>query len=253
VDELTPENVAFMKARGLFLVYLGIESGTDEGLLRMEKRTTAADNLTAAAVLNRAGVLFDYGFMLFDPGSTFATVRRELDFLDALGGDGSSPVTFCKMLPFAGTAVERRLREQGRLIGPPGHLDYRFEDRRLDGLYALMADSFATWIGDPDGLLNLGRWTRHFLAVYERTFGSTAELDRLAASARRVIGESNLAFTALTRRMTDLCEHVVSGDGHAARLQREAEQQHERYRSELEALITEVAGLPAVPEPARAV
>jgi len=50
-----------MRSHGLFLVYLGIESGTDEGLRLMNKRATVRDNLTAVNTLKRLGIDADYG------------------------------------------------------------------------------------------------------------------------------------------------------------------------------------------------
>ena len=234
-DEVDPATFATMKAHGLFLAYLGIESGVAEGLHFMDKRTSVATNLAAAATLKELGIGFDYGFMLFDPSSTFETVSRNLDFLDELGGDGSSPVTFCKMMPYAGTKVERLLIAEGRLEGPVGTEDYRFLDPGLDLLYWLMANSFADWIGDHEGLLNQARWVRYYSMVYDKYFAATPESNRLAAAARGIISQSNRDFSRLTRRMIDLCREPAAWDRAAAlALQREAVDLHTSHRDALD-------------------
>jgi anaerobic magnesium-protoporphyrin IX monomethyl ester cyclase len=233
-DEVDRETFAALKTRGLFLVYLGIESGVDEDLQFMNKRTSAATNLAAAAILKEIGILVDYGFMLFDPSSTFEIVSRNLDFLDEFGGDGSTPVTFCKMVPYAGTQVERQLLAEGRLEGPVGGEDYRFLDPGLDLLYWLMANSFADWIGDHTGLLNQARWVRYYIALYCKYYPSTPEFERLAAAAQGIISQSNLAFTRLTRRMLDLCREPTAWEGAALlALQSEALALHTSYQDAL--------------------
>jgi hypothetical protein len=228
-----------MKAHGLFLVYLGIESGTDEGLRLMDKRTSVAANLRAAACLKTLNIGFDYGFMLFDPSSTFERVADNLDFLDALGGDGSSPVTFCKMLPFAGTKIEQQLLSEGRMLGPIGMEDYHFHDSRLDLLYELMASSFSDWIGDHAGLLNLARWARYFVMVNEHYFVRSAEFESLASTVRTIVSRSNRDFTRLARQMLDVCSEDTARPGRAtpAELHREAIALHATYLLELEQVI----------------
>ncbi len=67
-DEIDFNLLSLMKQHGLFLVYLGIESGTDQGLSLMNKRIDVATNLRAVTILKELNILYDYGFMLFDPG-----------------------------------------------------------------------------------------------------------------------------------------------------------------------------------------
>ena len=248
-DEVHADTFAHLKAHGLFLVYLGIESGTDEGLRRMDKRMSVATSLRAAECLKGLNIAFDYGYMLFDPSSTFETVSGNLDFLDTLVGDGSSPVTFCKMLPYAGTKVEQQLLAAGRMLGPIGAEDYHFHDGRLDQLYELMATSFSDWIGDHAGLLNLARWARHFLMVWERYFVRSAEFDVLASTVRTIVAKSNRDFTRLARQMMDVCRGDPSpGDRvSAAPLYREAVAVHSAYRARLEHVIDRLEHLERQP------
>ncbi len=200
-DEVSAPTFQRMKDHGLFLVYLGIESGTDAGLAMMHKHTTVEVNLKAARILKDLGLVLDYGFMLFDPQSTFESVEQNLDFLDALIGDGSSPVSFCKMLPYAGTEIERVLAQQGRLLGRLGREEYLFTNPDLDRLYVLMINCFADWIGDHGGLLNLGRWVRYFLFIYRKYYGASPAWENLKIQAQKIIRASNLYFTQAVREM----------------------------------------------------
>ncbi len=42
--------------------------------------------------------MFEFGFMLLDPSSTFDTVRANIHFLQSIVGDGTAAAVFCKML-----------------------------------------------------------------------------------------------------------------------------------------------------------
>lgn len=102
----------------------------------LNKHATVEQNLCAMRTLRGVGVEFDMGFMLLDPGTTFASLRENIAFLRKVAELGGPPISFVKMLPLAGTAIERRLVEEGRIGGDPVRPDYRYMDRRLD-YYAL--------------------------------------------------------------------------------------------------------------------
>ena len=203
-DEIGAETFRMMKECGLFLVYLGIESGTDEGLRLMNKHIKAQDNLRAVEILKDLGILYDYGFMLFDPSSTRRSILKNLDFLEAMCGDGSSPITFCKMLPYAETQIEHVLKKEGRLKGGLGFQDYDFLDLPLNDLYAFMAECFADWIGDHDGLLNMARWARYYWAVYDKFYPQTSPSAKVDKTIQGLISQSNRYFIDTVRRLIAL-------------------------------------------------
>jgi radical SAM superfamily enzyme YgiQ (UPF0313 family) len=238
-DEIHPESLKRMKDHGLFLVYLGIESGTDEGLRQMNKHITAETNLRAAQCIKDHNIEFDYGYMLFDPESTFEKIQANLDFLDKLVSDGSSPVTFCKMMPYAGTKIEKQLISQGRLIGEVGAEDYHFNDPRIDNLYNLMVPTFEKWIGSHSGLLNLARWVRHFLMVYQYYFNSTPEFEELVKETKHTIAESNHTFIDTTRVLIDLCisDSSKMDNGKFSGIQNRVQSMHKSYCQKLEQVI----------------
>lgn len=190
-DEVEKGLFTELKDCGLFLVYLGIESGTDEGLRLMNKKVDVETNIRAVRILNELNIDYDYGFMLFDPSSTLESVRRNLDFLREICADGSTPVTFCKMLPYAETRVEAEMRNSGRLIGNPGFQDYAFLDTSLDLLFSDINSCFFDWIMDHEGVNNVARWTKYRLAVYRRYYEADDEYHRLAERTRLLIAASN--------------------------------------------------------------
>src|SRR5262249_22091994 len=100
----------------------------------------------AVLTLKQLGILFSYGFMLFDPSSTFESVRENIGFLRQIVGDGSAAATFCRMLPYGGTPIRDQLEKEGRLRGDLTHPDYVFLDPRLNDYQRLLSRAVRPWI-----------------------------------------------------------------------------------------------------------
>jgi anaerobic magnesium-protoporphyrin IX monomethyl ester cyclase len=138
----------FRKLRdaGLFLVYMGLESGTEQGLRVLNKQMSVEQNLAAVRTLKELELNVSYGFMLFDPSSTFESIRENLGFLRNATGDGLAAATFSRMLPYGGTPIRDALRLEGRLRGDVTRPDYNFLDLRLNEFYRLLTPTVRPWI-----------------------------------------------------------------------------------------------------------
>jgi anaerobic magnesium-protoporphyrin IX monomethyl ester cyclase len=134
-DAVDPELFAEMREAGLFMVYMGLESGSEEGLHTLNKQITVEQNLRAVATLKQLGIMFEFGFMLFDPSTTFESVEANLEFLRTIVADGAAPATFCRMIPYDGTPIKDQLAQNGRLKGDICHPDYDFLDPRVDAFF----------------------------------------------------------------------------------------------------------------------
>jgi anaerobic magnesium-protoporphyrin IX monomethyl ester cyclase len=141
-DEINEEVIQRLMAGGLTHVYMGVESGDEEGLINMSKRLKPEAHLRAGRILKSFGLSFDFGFMLVDPYSSIRSIRQNIDFLETFIGDGWTVAPFCRMLPYAGTPIKRRLEEEGRLLGTSFDPDYRFLDPKLDLFYDWMVNTF---------------------------------------------------------------------------------------------------------------
>jgi anaerobic magnesium-protoporphyrin IX monomethyl ester cyclase len=145
-EYVEPELFQAMREAGLFLVYMGIESGVDQGLEILLKQMTVEQNLSAVATLKRLDIVFSYGFMLFDPSSTFDTIRENIGFLREIVADGSAPAMFSRMLPYGGTPIRDRLAKEGRLRGDLTRPDYDFLDLRINEYHRLLTQAVRPWI-----------------------------------------------------------------------------------------------------------
>ena len=205
-DEVNYDSFALMKKHGLFLVFLGIEDGTDIGLVRLNKHNTVAKSVEGINILKTLNIGFDFGFLLFQPWSTFKSVIDNLNFLEEICGDGFSPVTFMKMMPYSGTPVEKELGDLGRLKGKPGFLDYDFEVCALDHYYKFTTDCFSEWLRDPDGIVNVTKWCRNYISDCTHFFEIIPEINGLSAELKGITAESNIFLLNTMKELAGIFE-----------------------------------------------
>src|ERR1035441_9143374 len=199
VDEVEEDRFAMLRDVGLLNVYLGIESGTGDGLELMNKRTKPETNLQSVEVLRKLGLNFDFGFMIFDPLSTLESIGRNLEFLDQLCGDGYTAVTGCKMIPYAETAIEKWLQNEGRLEVSGEYENYHFLSPEVETLYGWFIDVFANWIEGPTGVLTGSRRARYSLSVHQRLSGRSEVVNDLERGVTEVVSAANQLFTDAMR------------------------------------------------------
>ena len=177
-DEIREDIIARLIAGGLTHVYMGVESGDEEGLLNMSKRLKPEAHLRAGRILKQFGLSFDFGFMLVDPYSTLRSIRQNVDFLEEFIGDGWTVAPFCRMLPYAGTPIKRKLEAEGRLLGTPFEPDYKFLDPKLDIFYSWMVNTFYQRNFTNQGLCHMLRGLQFEAHLRLRTRNRVSESQR---------------------------------------------------------------------------
>lgn len=208
-DEVDPDTFHLMKNHGLFLLFLGLEDGTDEGLRRLNKRMSAMSGEVAVDILRRLEIGYDYGMMLFQPESSFKSLRENMKFLQKVCSDGAAPMTFLKLMPYFGTVVGKELAENGRLTGEPGSLDYNFRSDSLNACWETVSECLAEWLWGRKGVVNLAKWVRNWLAVSDYFGNSTIATEECRTRFRKTVAQSNLTLSAT---MTGLFDYYESGD-----------------------------------------
>ncbi len=206
-DEINTELFNILKNVGLFLVYLGIESGNQKGLEVLNKQLSVEDNINAVNILNQHNILYEFGFMLFDPSSTFESITDNINFLRKICGNGSSPVTFCKMIPYAETPIEKKLMSEGRLKGSILYPNYDFLDPRLDKLFSYLSRIFYKWIFTNEGILVKLRWHRMELAVLKKFYAETKNIAGYEVYLREIIASYNDLFFDVVEEATKIFEN----------------------------------------------
>lgn len=237
-DEIDASILELMRQHGLFLVFIGLEDGTDEGLTRINKRTTVAGNLECVKLLKDSETGFNYGFMMFQPDTTYDSLRENLGFLRKICSDGYTPVSFLKMMPYFETRVEKELREQGRLKGRPGYLDYDFNTVSLNDCYSTAIGCFAEWMWSAEGVTNLSMWARNYFAVHDHFGISKPGIAFLREKFRKTASESNLYILDTLAVLFNLFEsgsYLEEGKQTIEKIRSEAKAKHAFYRREIRA------------------
>jgi hypothetical protein len=131
--------------------------------------------------------------MLFDPSSTFESVRQNIAFLRRIVGDGSAAAGFCKMLPYDGTPIKDELERTGRLIGDVCNPDYKFTDPRLDAFYEALLNvvDVTGWIHGYNALSPQINSAWHEIAVLQGLFPPLEGMDDYRAKLRCLTQASN--------------------------------------------------------------
>jgi anaerobic magnesium-protoporphyrin IX monomethyl ester cyclase len=252
-DEVEEKRFAMLHDAGLLNVYLGIESGTSNGLELMNKHTKPETNLRAVEVLRKLGLNCDFGFMIFDPLSTLESVGRNLDFLDQLCGDGYTAVTGCKMIPYAETAIEKWLQKEGRLKVSGEYENYHFLSPEVETLYGWFIDTFANWIEGPTGVLTESRRARYSLSVHQRVADRSELANDLEREITEIVSAANHLFTDAMREAICALSGGYSSAEQSHRLdwvQLEVSSREQRIRSKIGDLIKGIeqfsAGVPDI-------
>jgi radical SAM superfamily enzyme YgiQ (UPF0313 family) len=192
-DAIDPELFAEMRDAGMYLVYMGLESGSEEGLVTLNKSITVEQNIRAVDCLKELGILFDFGFMLLDPSSTFESILENVAFLRRIVGDGYMAAEFCRMIPYDGTPIKDQLAQQGRLRGDICHPDYDFLDPRLYQFYVAVNEllNITGWIHGLQALSPQLKYAWSEFAVIERLFPGVPDTETYKNTLRRITKASN--------------------------------------------------------------
>lgn len=124
VNDIHDETIGALVEAGLRHILIGLESGKDESLRRLNKMTTVAQNERAVAILRRHGIEPNIGFIMFEPDSSLEDVRINYEFLQRNGLLENLSVTanvlYHHQIILKGTPAFQSLLAEGRLEFP-GH------------------------------------------------------------------------------------------------------------------------------------
>lgn len=206
-DAADPELLAEMRDAGLYLVYMGLESGSDKGLETLHKQITVAQNEAAVATMKELGLLFDFGFMMLDPSSTFESIEDNVAFLRRIVGDGSAPAEFCRMVPYDGTPIKDQLADEGRLRGDVLNPDYDFLDPRIERFFQSVNEALNTtgWIHGLRALSPQLKFAWNEVAVMEGFTPSLPGLGGYRDRLQRITRDSNETLMQVVDDLVAVC------------------------------------------------
>ena len=112
MDSLDEEMLRLMKEAGLYLISLGIESGSDDVLRSMKKGITTGKMRSCIKMIDAAGIDMAGFFILGFPGETVRTMNETVKFAAQLPLKRANFFTY---LPFPGTESYQKLSDSGEL------------------------------------------------------------------------------------------------------------------------------------------
>jgi anaerobic magnesium-protoporphyrin IX monomethyl ester cyclase len=119
VNDIHDETIGALVDAGLRHILIGLESGRDDSLRRMNKMTTVAQNERAISILRNHGVEPNVGFIMFEPDSLLEDVRINFDFLKRNDLLRNLPVTanvlYHHQIVLEGTRAYQDLKRENRL------------------------------------------------------------------------------------------------------------------------------------------
>jgi radical SAM superfamily enzyme YgiQ (UPF0313 family) len=208
-DEVDRELLDELREVGLRIVYMGIESGSNQGLRTFKKGFDVDEAFHALSILRKLGLRYEYGFMLFDPYSTLETIKESIEFLTKAFGDGGATVRFTKMFPYAGTPIGKRLNREGRLRGDPAFPDYDFIDPRVGLLEVFISQAFHEAFFSNNGLVRYLQEASFDCAILERFLADKYDTREYNKSIRKLTTRFN--HSALDTMMMALSLLAESG------------------------------------------
>jgi len=141
-NDIEDETIKALVDAGLRHILIGLESGRDEALKRLNKLTTVADNENALVILRRHGIEPSVGFIMFEPDSNLVDLQTNYDFLrrnhllDRL--EISVNVLYHHMIILQGSSSYKELKAQGRL-NISSHSTYEADTEYINPKVALLA------------------------------------------------------------------------------------------------------------------
>ena len=193
-NDIEPETIRALKKAGLQDILVGLESGRDESLERLGKKTSVADNERALAVLRENGIEPSVGFIMFEPDSSLEDLRVNFDFLkrnrllDKL--ETAVNVLYHHQIILQGSPSYNILREEGKLI-LSDHSEYEAETSyELPGT-AAMAEA-------------MRRITNHIFDYMQDTWQLSADGDD---TIRETYDKISVLLSDSFEKALDLVEH----------------------------------------------
>ncbi len=120
VNDIHDETIAALADAGLRHMLIGLESGRDSSLQRMNKMTTVAQNEAAVRILRKHGIEPNIGFIMFEPDANLEDIRVNFEFLRRNELLNNLPVTanvlYHHQIILKGTPAFQNLQREGRLL-----------------------------------------------------------------------------------------------------------------------------------------
>jgi anaerobic magnesium-protoporphyrin IX monomethyl ester cyclase len=130
------DKLGLLAKHGCRSVEVGVESGSDRSLKRMEKGTSVATNVKAIDLLKANGIFVNLDFIMFDPDSEIEDLEANVAFLKEKGFWGHfPPPLYDRIFLYPGSKILKQLQREGRVYGSKHNPSYRFSDLTVERVF----------------------------------------------------------------------------------------------------------------------
>ena len=178
VDTISPEIVDTMKRAGCQAICFGVESGSQEILDLVKKKSSLEKVKEAMRMTQEVGITALASFIIGLPGETEETLRKTTEFANELHEEFGSLYGFHILSPFPGTEVRDRAEEYGLEILTSDWTKYDANHvvtrttGATESVLKAVADEYETtmerYLRYQDGLYKNGNLSGYELKMYLR-------------------------------------------------------------------------------------
>jgi hypothetical protein len=194
-----------LREMGLLRVFLGIESGTEEGLRALGRRQTVEQAHDALAMCEELGISTQYTIIMFHPATTASSIRADLEFVRR---HLAHPLSFCRAEAYSGTPLEQKLIASGRASGDYIFRGYDFSDPVTEVIWKHARTALRERFWSCDHLLGRVVQLDHLATVF-RHFYKGPQVDALVESFLAWQLEVNDDSIELLSELVDACERFA--------------------------------------------
>jgi anaerobic magnesium-protoporphyrin IX monomethyl ester cyclase len=235
------ENLLLLKEMGLLRAFVGIENASQRQLKSLGRDSTVEQVQACLDLLRELDVYVTYNIILFDPYTTVDDIGTNLRFLRR---HLFYPFNWCKVEPYAGTALERRFAREGRLRGTYLGCDYEIDDPRVRLLYDLLLPAFYYRNFDYYGLANLNIGLGYHRQLLKHFYPGRCS-EQLCQRAQELIETINTDALDLMERTHEFVQQVSLDDRDqierfGQQLKRDSFQAQHRWSARVEATLREI-------------
>ncbi len=193
---------SLLKLMGLVRVYIGVESGNDEGLAAYGRNVSLSTIDEALRTVRELGVFACYNVLVFFPDATLQSIRSDIAFMKS---HAFLPFNFGRVEVYSGTALECRLRRQGRLSGNYMAWNYRISDPRAELGFRISSVVFRSRNFDLGGVANT-LCTLGYEPDLVRMISPAAAVETEAEDVRKLIERINANSLEYLSAIADFVE-----------------------------------------------
>jgi radical SAM superfamily enzyme YgiQ (UPF0313 family) len=133
-DILACENLLPLAHKaGLRKIEMGVESASDRTLRSFRKGVSVAQTRSAIKLLSHHGIQVEVGFIMFEPHSTLADLRENMEFLQEIGA--YAVIMLTALILYPGSECYRQSEADGILRGSVHDPSYRFQRAKIQALW----------------------------------------------------------------------------------------------------------------------